>query len=200
MMDEKTIGAYDNEAAAFACEWEEEQSAPDDLRAAVRDYFSKGVTVDVGCGSGRDTAWLVRQGFKAHGVDASQGLITEAKRRHPEVEFWQDALPQLPTLEKRRYTNVLCETVIMHLPLEAIAPTVRTLAQLLAPSGTMYLTWRVTHNAHQRDDHGRLYSAFDSDLVRAELKEFDWLLDQQSTSASSHKRIHRIVVRRRRCG
>ena len=199
-MDDKTISAYDSAAAAFAAEWEDEQSAPDDLRAAVNDYFSEGVTVDVGCGSGRDTAWLSHQGFQVHGVDASRGLLREAKKRHPTVEFRHDTLPDLATLKRGRYANVLCETVIMHLPLESIVPAVRTLSQLLAPSGTMYLTWRVTHNAHRRDDHGRLYSAFDSDLVRAELEEFDWLLDQQSTSASSRKSIHRIVVRRRRRG
>ena len=66
-MDDKTISAYDSEVAAFAAEWEDEQSAPDDLRAAVNDYFSEGVTVDVGCGSGRDTAWLSHQGFQVHG-------------------------------------------------------------------------------------------------------------------------------------
>lgn len=196
-MDDETISAYDSEAAAFAAEWEDEQSAPDDLRAAVNDYFSEGVTVDVGCGSGRDTAWLSHQGFQVHGVDASRGLLREAKKRHPTVEFWQDTLPDLATLKRGRYANVLCETVIMHLPLVSIAPTVRTLSQLLAPSGTMYLTWRVTNEAHRRDEYGRLYTAFDADLVRAEIEEFDWLLDQQSTSASSGKTIHRVAVRRR---
>ena len=196
-MDDKTISAYDSEAAAFAAEWEDEQSAPDDLRAAVKDYFSEGVTVDVGCGSGRDTAWLSHQGFQVHGVDASRGLLREAKKRHLSVEFWQDTLPDLATLKRGRYANVLCETVIMHLPLESIAPAVRTLCQLLAPLGTMYLTWRVTNEAHRRDEYGRLYTAFDADLVRAEIEECDWLLDQQSTSASSGKTIHRVAVRRR---
>ena len=196
-MDDETISAYDNKASAFAAEWENEQSAPDDLRAAVNDYFSEGVTVDVGCGSGRDTAWLSHQGFQVHGVDASRGLLREAKKRHPTVEFRQDTLPDLATLKRGRYANVLCETVIMHLPLESIAPAVRTLSRLLAPSGTMYLTWRVTNEAHRRDEYGRLYTAFDADLVRAEIEEFDWLLDQQSTSASSGKTIHRVAVRRR---
>ena len=62
-MDTDTVRAYDIQARNYAAEWEEDQAPPDDLRAAVRAYFNNGLTVDVGCGSGRDTAWLAGQGF-----------------------------------------------------------------------------------------------------------------------------------------
>ena len=63
---------------------------PEDLRAAVRAYFKPGPSVDVGCGSGRDTAWLAGEGFDVFGVDAAPGLLAEARRRHPEVTFEVD--------------------------------------------------------------------------------------------------------------
>ena len=150
----------------------------------------------MGCGSGRDTAWLAGQGFEVLGVDAAPGLLVEARRRHPEVTFEVDALPALAKLGDRIFTNVLCETVIMHLEqLDAIAAT-RRLAGLLAPGGTLYLSWRVGDSTNRRDQAGRLYAAFATEAVRASLAGLEVLLDEERVSESSKKRIHRIVARR----
>src|SRR5262249_26819081 len=62
IMDQTTLAAYDRDAAAFAREWET-QPAPSDLHDVVRRFFAPGPTADIGCGSGRDTAWLGRNGF-----------------------------------------------------------------------------------------------------------------------------------------
>ncbi|MDP6896901.1 MAG: class I SAM-dependent methyltransferase [Rhodospirillales bacterium] len=195
-MDIDTVRTYDMQACNYAAEWEEDQAPPDDLRAAVRAYFNDGLTVDVGCGSGRDTAWLAGQGFEVMGVDAAPGLLAEARRRHPEVTFDVDALPSLPGLGDRIFTNVLCETVIMHLVQPDAIAAVRRLCSLLAPGGTLYLSWRVGDGADRRDDVGRLYAAFATGAVRATLADLEVLLDEDRVSASSKKVIHRIVARR----
>src|SRR6516165_6735430 len=122
-MDPATLDAYARRAAAFAADWEEAQPAPLDLHNVVRRYFRHGgATVDVGCGSGRDAAWLVANGYPTLGVDASNALLAEARRRHPEVRFEHGALPKLAGLDAGAWVNVLCETVIMHLePIETHA-------------------------------------------------------------------------------
>ena len=68
------------------------------------------------------------------------------------------------------FDNVLCETVIMHLDHKQIAASVRRLLDIVKPSGILYLSWRVTEGADQRDAQGRLYAAFDPAVVLAELK------------------------------
>ena len=55
--DTATMAAYDADAARYAEDWET-QPAPTDLHDTVRRFFSPGPTADIGCGSGRDTAWL----------------------------------------------------------------------------------------------------------------------------------------------
>jgi len=194
-MDQKTLGAYDRGAQAFAKDWHE-QPPPTDLQAAVRQFFRPGATADIGCGSGRDTAWLDANGFPAVGYDASEGLIAEARRRYPHLRFEHAALPDLAGIADNNLTNVLCETVIMHTQPEAIAPSVRRLMSILEPGGTLYLTWRVTEDSDRRDEHGRLYTAFDSALVLGELASAEILLDEQVTSASSGKIVHRVVSRK----
>jgi len=195
-MDELTLNAYDRDAPAYADDWET-QPPPSDMQALILQWFTRGPTADIGCGSGRDAAWLNEHGFPATGYDASEGLLAEARRRHPGVTFQSAALPRLDALQSASFANVLCETVIMHLPAADIAASVRRLVDILRPGGTLYLSWRVTAGADRRDEAGRLYGAFESALVLDALAEADILLDEQSISASSSKVVRRLVARRR---
>jgi SAM-dependent methyltransferase len=194
--DRETLDAYDRDAAGFAAEWHA-QPAPTDLHALVRRYFRPGSTADVGCGSGRDTAWLHANGFPATGFDASDGLLAQARRLYPNIGFRRSVLPELAGVDDRSFANVLCETVLMHLPSEAIPRSVERLVAILKPGGTLYLSWRVTEGGDTRDKHGRLYASFDPDVVRHALRGADVLLDAQVRSASSGKTIHRIVARKK---
>jgi SAM-dependent methyltransferase len=193
--DTATLSAYDKGAVSFATDWHD-QPPPTDLHGAVRRWFRPGMTADIGCGSGRDTAWLNANGFPCVGYDASGGLLAEARRRYPNVTFATASLPALAGVADATFDNVLCETVIMHLPHEAIATSVARLLAIAKPGGTLYLTWRVTRDADTRDGHGRLYAAFDAQRVRDALGAAELLLDEEVVSASSGKIIHRIVARR----
>jgi SAM-dependent methyltransferase len=197
-MDRATLAAYDKDAAAFAKDWHQ-QPAPVDLQDTVQRFFIKnGATADIGCGSGREVAWLNANGFPAVGFDASDGLLAEARRRYPEFTFTRAELPDLRGVAAAGFDNVLCETVIMHLDRAAIAPSVRRMLDIVKPGGIFYLSWRVTDDADQRDQHGRLYAAFDVLLVLAELSGVTLLLNEEVVSASSGKKIHRIVARKSR--
>jgi SAM-dependent methyltransferase len=194
-MDPATLAAYDAGAAAFATDWQA-QPAPTDLHVVVRRYFGPGLTADIGCGSGREVGWLVANGFQAMGYDPSASLLDEARTRHPDLAFASATLPQLAELRDDSFDNVLCETVIMHLPREQIADAVARLLSIVRPGGVMYLSWRVTEGADRRDAQGRLYTAFPSDLVRQALGDAAVLLDEEVTSASSGRKIHRMVARK----
>jgi SAM-dependent methyltransferase len=195
-MDRDTLSAYDRDAAAFAEDWET-QPTPWDMQALILEHFTPGLTADIGCGSGRDAAWMAANGFEAIGYDASEGLLAEARRRHPSVRFERALLPGLDGLGDGRFQNVLCETVIMHLPPADIPASVSRLLGVLKPSGTLYLSWRVTEGADRRDESGRLYGAFDTSLVLDALTGADIVLDQQSVSASSAKIVRRLIARKR---
>jgi len=195
-LDRQTLAAYDNDAAAFAIDWHE-QPAPHDLHRIIKRFFiAGGETCDIGCGSGREVAWLNANGYPASGFDASQGLLAEARARYPQFDFAYAELPDLPRLAANTYDNVLCETVIMHLERAQIARSVRRMLDIVQPRGIVYLSWRVIRDADQRDKHGRLYAAFDASLVLGELSATTMLLQEEVVSASSGKMIHRLVVRK----
>jgi 2-polyprenyl-3-methyl-5-hydroxy-6-metoxy-1,4-benzoquinol methylase len=194
MMDRQTLAAYELNAAAFAKDWHD-QPAPVDLQEVVERFFVRGgSSADIGCGSGREVAWLNANGFSATGFDASESLLAEARRRYPGLKFAAAELPELRGIGT--FDNVLCETVIMHLDRKQIGPAVRRLFEIVKPSGTLYLSWRVTDGTDHRDEHGRLYTAFNAALVLAELKTATVLLDEETVSASSGNKVHRLVLKK----
>lgn len=195
-MDRLTLAAYDIAAADFARDWHE-QPAPADLYGLLKRHFVPGPTADIGCGSGREVAWLATQGFAAFGYDPSFGLLVEARRRYPGLAFRSGALPELTGIPDAVFANVLCETVLMHLPSDAVGPAVARLMAILRPGGTLYVSWRVTRGADQRDPQGRLYAAFDATLVTDALAGGATILvDEEAISQSSGKAIHRILARK----
>jgi SAM-dependent methyltransferase len=198
-MDKRTIETYTAAASQYAAEWQT-QPAPDDMYALLRRYFAPGgMTADVGCGAGRDVAWLVENGFDAMGYDASAGLLEQAAAHYPDLRFRQATLPVLDGVASGTFDNVLCETVIMHLPVLEIGAACARLVDILRPGGVLYLSWRVSRGDsqdRQRDGAGRLYAAFDADLVREGLSGAAILFDSEAVNASSGKRVHRVVARR----
>ena len=196
-MDKQTIETYSTAADHFATEWRD-QPPPTDMYALLQRYFLPvGKTADIGCGSGRDVAWLNENGFPAVGYDAADGLLTQAVTAYPSFDFKRATLPSLDTIASGTFDNVLCETVIMHLPPAEVTDACARLLDILKPKGVLYLSWRVAAGESTRDAAGRLYAAFDAAQVRAGLGSADILLDVEALNQSSSKRVHRVVARRR---
>lgn len=195
MVDHKTARAYATNAATYSRDWLE-QPAPTDMYALFDRYFLQhGETADIGCGSGRDAAWLAGHGFPVTGYDGSSELLARARARFPDIAFRLATLPGLGEISSR-YDNVLCETVIMHLPAPDIPEALANLLRIMKPGGVLYLSWRVTEAQDERHGDGRLYSAFAPDLVRRHLADCAILHVEDVQSVSSGKRICRIVARK----
>jgi len=129
-MDTQTVAAYDTLAETFAQEWRE-QPAPEDMYALFRREFKAGgATADIGCGAGREVAWLNANGYPAVGYDASAGLLEAARSQYPGLAFRRSQLPELVGIAEGAFDNVVCETVIMHLPPEQIGAAVQRLVSL----------------------------------------------------------------------
>src|SRR5258708_34907236 len=110
-MDRETRGAYDTGAAGFAKDGHD-QPPPADLHALVRRFFhANGRTADVGCGSGREVAFLAANGFDAIGYDASDALLEQARLRYPRLSFATGVLPVLAGVPGKVLAHVLSETV-----------------------------------------------------------------------------------------
>jgi SAM-dependent methyltransferase len=176
-MDKTTLAVYDSDALAFVQRWLAEEE-PADVYALLRKFFRPGLTADIGSGSGRDAAWLTANGFPTIGYDLSEGLLAQARTRFPHIEFNKAALPELSGVPARHFDNVVCETVLMHLPREEIAPAVARMLEILRPGGVIYLSFRITENADHREKDGRLFTAHVGEQVRGALAGQAILFDE----------------------
>lgn len=142
-----TWRAYDEGAAAFAQRYESIDF--DTVHEAWRRHLpaSPGTALDVGAGSGRDAAALARRGWSVVAAEPAEGMLAEARRRHRglDIEWLGDHLPHLTEVGRlcRRFDLVLANAVLMHLPVQVTAASVRRLAELTAPGGRLVVSVRV---------------------------------------------------------
>jgi ubiquinone/menaquinone biosynthesis C-methylase UbiE len=54
---------------------------------------------DVGCGPGHVTAFLAGLGLHAAGVDLSDAMVAQARKRHPDIEFSTGSMTALPAAD-----------------------------------------------------------------------------------------------------
>lgn len=192
-MDQRTISAYSEKASEYSHDWLA-QPEPLDMYKLLKDFFHPGLeTVDIGCGNGRDANWLSQNGFKVAGFDSSPELLSFARNRYPHIEFNQALLPALNEIQNQ-YDNLLCETVIMHLPQPQIVESLKSLKRLLKKGGILYLSWRVTEGTDMRHADGRLYTAFEPDFILNQFSKSSVLHFEDKISESSGKRICRLIV------
>lgn len=163
-MDQRTIHAYDQDAIQIATL--HASLIPHRLYALIQTYFiAYGKTLDAGCGIGRDSFFLQQNHFDVIGVDASQGMLEQAKFLYPSVHFFQDDLPSLQTLQDAVFDNVLCSAVLMHLDYVSFWQAMQRLLDLLKPDGVLIITLRGTQQPNQREN-GKLYQAVDLIALR----------------------------------
>ncbi|CUI36313.1 class I SAM-dependent methyltransferase [Achromobacter xylosoxidans] len=99
---------------------------------------------DIGAGSGRDAAALARMGHQVVAAEPTPELRREGQRRHalPNLEWVDDALPELAGLQGREFDVIMLTAVWMHLDEHERARGMAALAALLAPGGQILMSLR----------------------------------------------------------
>jgi SAM-dependent methyltransferase len=194
-MDQLTLAAYDADPRKYSRDWLE-QPDPEEIHASVRGYFRPGgATADIGSGCGREVDWLNRHGWPSTGYEPSAGLRAEAMRLFPAYNFVDQSLPALAGIPAGHFDNVLCETVLMHLPAGEQLPAIDNLLRILRPGGVLRLSWRAGKDGNTRDAAGRLYEPVDGDAVKTRMEENGAiLLDQGARSGASGALIHYVLA------
>ena len=100
--------------------------------------------LDIGAGTGRDAAALVRLGHGVVAVEPTAELRAHGQRLHADaaIEWIDDLLPGLPKLRGLQFDLVMMIAVWMHLDAEERAAAMATVAGLLAPSGLAVMSIR----------------------------------------------------------
>ena len=107
---------------------------------------TKSLILDVGAGSGRDAAWLAKQGHEVVAIEPASLLRKKAQRLHPSpsIQWINDTLPALTETYKLGITFdvILLSAVWIHVPPSDRTRAFRKLANLLKPGGKLVISLR----------------------------------------------------------
>ncbi len=183
----KTIATYD-EMAALSAARQEQKLMTEDLDAFIKLVPPASSILDLGCGSGRDTAYFHEHGFAVLGVDLSQGMLDEARRLHPEILLRKMDMRQLD-MNDESLEGVWARASLLHLPKTDVVVTLKEIFRILKPGGIFFVSVKekeiAAATAKQIGGRYRYYSYYDQAEFAELLTETGFDIFEQKTTIST---------------
>ncbi|MEV4187957.1 class I SAM-dependent methyltransferase [Streptosporangium canum] len=102
----------------------------------------RGPVADVGCGSGRITAYLRELGMDTFGIDLSPAMIEVARRDHPGLRFEVGSMTDLE-LADASVAGLVAWYSLIHVPDDEIGAAFTHFRRVLRPGGPLLLGFHV---------------------------------------------------------
>mgnify|MGYP002855263677 CR=1 FL=1 len=165
-----TIDYYEKNAKSFA------DSTADIEFSEMQDSFladlKEGASVlDFGCGSGRDTCYFLKKGYKVTALDGSAELcrIAEERTGIPVIQMDFNDFD-----ERDKYDGIWACSSILHLPKQELKQVLVHMEQALHSGGVIYTSFKYGDFEGMRN--GRFFTDFTEGSINAFLSEIEQLV------------------------
>ncbi len=165
MADDKTLEFYKTNAAAYV-------EAPSDepmprLLAFIAALPQGARVLELGAGSGRDAAEMLRHGLDVDATDASPELAAEAEKRIGRTV----RILRFSELDARDvYDGVWACASLLHAPADELTDDLTRIHRALRPDGLFVASFKAG-NGEGRDGLGRYYNYPDRDTLEAHYRD-----------------------------
>jgi SAM-dependent methyltransferase len=129
-------------AKRFAGELEHKPLDRELLGRFALEVRGRGEVYDLGCGPGHTTAFLHSHGVAVRGLDLSEGLLREARQRHPGIPFELGDMLALP-LGDASLAGVVAFYAIVHLSPQEVRRALAEMHRVLRPGGQLLLAFHI---------------------------------------------------------
>ncbi|MCP4179709.1 MAG: class I SAM-dependent methyltransferase [bacterium] len=171
-MQNKTLEYYLHNSEYLGNRYESANVA--DIHQLLLSNFKKESNLlEIGCGSGRDAAFMLRQGYNnLTGIDGTKEMIDMALTYHQELKdhLFVKKLPRDFTFENCSFDGVYSIAVLMHFELSDIKLIINKISEILTPKGRFLFSVplkRLGLSESGYDEQGRLFT------VLSEMKWFE---------------------------
>ena len=164
----ETIEYYDQNAADFCDKHDAVRLDP--FHKAIRENLKKGSRLlEIGCGSGRDAARALEDGYDVIALDGSKGLLAEIPKRHPELKdrLVFGIMPCKLDFPDEYFDGFYSVACLMHLYEKDLSPTLVELYRLTKKGGKGLVSIPSTRNDVNDDgvdDKGRTMNLMPIDV------------------------------------
>jgi SAM-dependent methyltransferase len=122
--------------------------------------------LDAGCGSGRDSLYFLRQGYKVTAFDASEELAKIASQliKQPvlNISFQQIKFDN-------EFNGIWASASLLHINRNEIDDVLKLLAKSLKQNGILYSSFKYGNKEYEKD--GRYFNCYDEDSITELLDE-----------------------------
>ena len=168
---EKMRVSYDTIAAEYANRiYPELKNKPFDrqlLDHFADDVRTSGPVCDIGCGPAHIARYLFDRGVNVFGLDLSAGMLNEAKRLNPNIDFIQGSMLAL-SLGSDRLGGIAAFYSIIHLSRGQVVAALSEMRRVLKRKGSLLLAFHLGEDViHMTDFHDHPVD-FEATLFRIE--------------------------------
>ena len=155
MPDKETLDVYATYAADYAKRFA--QDKPDvHLRKFMAHLPTQARVLDLGCGTGRTTAFMVRAGIDAEGWDASPEMTALGAKQH-DIDLKTASFADLDTADT--YDGIFANFSLLHATKAEMPDHLARIARALKPGGYLHIGLKMG-KGETRDKLGRFYAYY----------------------------------------
>ena len=110
-----------------------------------------GSACEIGCGPGHVARYLHERGVEMVGIDLSPGMIEQARRLNPGIEFRQGDMLALDAANES-WAGIVAFYSIIHIPRSEMSKALAELRRVLRPGGTLLLAFHLGDDSVHLDE------------------------------------------------
>ena len=135
------------------------------------------LVLDVGCGAGIKSKYLLNKGLKVVGIDFSEKMIEIAEREVPEATFHVANIKDLSGL-KGSFDGIVAHAALLHIPKSECGDVVQGLRNKLVDGGYLYIAVKQKREGGKEEeilkegDYGYEYERFFSYFTLSEIQKY----------------------------
>ncbi|OGZ68533.1 MAG: hypothetical protein A3D35_02205 [Candidatus Staskawiczbacteria bacterium RIFCSPHIGHO2_02_FULL_34_9] len=134
------------------------------------------IILDVGCGGGTKSQYLIDKGMKVVGIDIAENMVQIAKREVPKGEFMAMDLLDVDKIS-HDFDGIFMQAVLLHIPKKDVMEILQKMVNKLKSKGLLYVSVKekrpggVDEEKKIDDDYGYEYERFFSYFTIDELNQ-----------------------------